>query len=200
MWSNRGDILHPTYYRVIVDMSNATNFPTSGTQGGGATPNPSQAGGDYSYSGGTTRPTTDAKGLLRERGNMRWERILQQLNKYTQAEIMNIDITESNGDAQGTSLGFTVKYDRDAFNREEDLASAGTYITGADCIAQLVSVGLTSTHTMKRRVYQPGTSLNEDQMMSVTATAPCSQSTALAAITVETSGTSGSGIEETAQS
>mgnify|MGYP003352831661 CR=1 FL=1 len=91
MWSNRGDILHPTYYRVIIDMSNGTNFPTSGTQGGGVTPNPSQVGGDYSYSGGTTKPTTDAKGLLRERGNMRWEKVLQELSGKLKVSVSVLD-------------------------------------------------------------------------------------------------------------
>ena len=88
---------------------------------------------------------------------------------------------------------------RSAFNTEEDLASPGDMLTGADCIAQLVSVGVTSTHHMKRRVYQPQSTGNEDQVIDVTATAPCSQATALSAITVETSATAGSGIEETAQ-
>ena len=41
-WSNHGDILQPTFYRVIVDMSDAAKFPTSGTTGGGVTPNPSE--------------------------------------------------------------------------------------------------------------------------------------------------------------
>lgn len=200
MFSLKGDILHPTYYRVIVTMSNASIFPTSGTTGGGVTPNPSEVDGTrYAYSGGSTKPTTNAKGLLRERGNMRWAKVVQALNNYTQAEIMNIDITETNGDAQATAIGFTVKYDRDAFNTEEDLDSAGTMLTGANCIKQMVAVAISTTHTMKRRVYQPADTTNEDQMINVTAENPSTRSDIEGVITVETSATSGSGIEETAQ-
>jgi hypothetical protein len=180
-------------------MSNATYYPTSGTTGGAVTPNASEASSRYPYSGGTTRPTTDAKGLLRERGNMRWKKVLEALNTYAQADIMNVDITEANGDAQATSLGFTVRYERDAFNRQEDLDSAGTYLTGGDCIKQMVAVAISTTHTEMRRVYQPASTTNEDQMVQVTATAPNTRTNIEGTITVETTATAGSGIEETAQ-
>lgn len=200
MFSLKGDTFHPTYYRVIIDMSNATYYPTSGATGGGVTPNPSEVDGTrYAYSGGSTRPTTNAAALLRERGNIRWNNVLLALSKYTQAEIMNIDITEANGDAQATALGFTVKYDRDAFNREEDLDTSGTYLTGANCIKQMIAVAISSSHTEKRRVYQPADTTNEDQVISVTATAPNTRTNIEGTITVETSATGGSGIEETAQ-
>jgi hypothetical protein len=181
-------------------MSNATYYPTSGATGGAVTPNPSEASSRYPYSGGTTRPTTDAKGLLRERGNIRWQKVLEALNKYTQADIMNVDITEANGDAQATAISFTVRYERDAFNTEEDLDSAGTMLTGANCIKQMVAVAISNTHTMMRRVYQPEDTTNEDQMVSVTAQATNTRANIEGTITVETSATAGSGIEETAQS
>ncbi len=200
MYSLKGDTLHPTFYRVIVTMSNASIFPTSGTTGGGISPNPCEVDGTrYTYSGGSTKPTDNTEALLRVRGNMRWEKVVQALNKYTQADIMNIDITEANGDAQATAIGFTVRYERDAFNREEDLDSAGTYLTGADCIKQMVAVAASTTHTMKRRLFQPADTTNEDQMVSVTAENPSTRSDIEGVITVETSATSGSGIEETAQ-
>jgi hypothetical protein len=207
-WSNHGDILQPTFYRVIIDMSNATNYPTAGTTGGGVTPNPSEvkSGSNYYYNNsGTpnyTAPSTDAAGLLRERGNMRWEKVVLALGKYAQCDIMNINIIEANGDAQATSLGFTVRYERDAFNREEDVATPGSYLTGANCIKQLVATGITTTHTILRsNVWQPVTSSDTPgQQMSVTATSPnATYSTILGTITVETVATAGSGIEETAQ-
>jgi len=206
-WSNHGDILQPTFYRVIVDMSDAAKFPTSGTTGGGVTPNPSEvlSGSNYYYNNSGaknyTKPTTDAKGLLRERGNMRWEKVVEQLGKYAQCDIMNINIIEANGDAQATSLGFTVRYERDEFNREEDVGTPGSYLTGSDCIKQLVATGITTTHTILRtNVWTPVA--NSDvpgQQISVTATAPSTFSTVSGIITIETVATAGSGIEETAQ-
>lgn len=207
-WSNHGDILHPTFYRVIVDMSDGAKFPTTGTTGGGVTPNPSEvlSGSNYYYNNGGSKnydkPTTDAKGLLRERGNMRWEKVVQELSKYAQCDIMNINITEANGDAQATSIGFTVRYERDEFNREEDVATPGSYLTGANCIKQLVATGITTTHSaLRTNVWQPVSQSDvPGQQMSVTATSPnATYSTILGTITVETIATSGSGIEETAQ-
>ena len=207
MWSNHGDILQPTFYRVIIDLSNGTDFPTSGTTGGGITPNPGSvlSGTNYYYndsgSKNYTAPTTDAAGLLRERGNIRWEKVVEQLNKYTQADIMNINITEATGNAQGTSLSFTVRYERDSFNVEDSIASPGTPLSGKDCVAQLIATAISNTYTrIRSNVWQPESHPDTPgQQMSVTATTPCSFSTAAASITVENTSTSGSGIEETAQ-
>lgn len=207
-WSNHGDILQPTFYRVIIDMSDAAKYPTSGNTGGGVTPNPSEVltGSDYYYDNSGTKnydkPTTDAKGLLRERGNMRWEKVVQQLGKHVQCDIMNVNITEANGDAQASALGFTVRYERDSFNREEDVVTPGSYLTGADCIKQLVATGITSSHSILRtNVWQPVSQSDvPGQQISVTATSPnATYSTILGTITVETVATAGSGIEETAQ-
>jgi len=207
MWSNHGDIQQPVFYRVTIDMSNATYFPTSGTTGGGITPNPSAvlSGSNYYYnnsgSADYTPPSTDAKGLLRERGNIRWEKILEQLNKHAQADIMNVNITEANGDAQATSLVFTVRYLGDAFNSEDSIASPGTTLTGKACIKQLVANAISNTYTLIRpRVWQPVSCSDVPaQQISVTATAPCNYTNAAASTTVTDYTTSSNGIDATAQ-
>ena len=39
VWSNTGDKLIPTFYRVIIVTSNNTNYPDTGTDGGAISPN-----------------------------------------------------------------------------------------------------------------------------------------------------------------
>lgn len=196
IWYNQKTDLHPTYYRVTVDM---TGFPTSGTTGGGVTPNPSEVGAPspYAYSGGTTQPTTDAKALLRERGNMRWQYMVDNLGKYAQCQVMSVDITEANGDAQATSLSFTVSYERDAFNREESIATPGSYLTGKNCIKQLVADALQQSRAELRLILQPENDNKLDQI-KVTADAPLANYAAMAAVvTVTDKTTGGNGIDET---
>ena len=178
------------HFRVTVDM---TNYMTEeGTRGGGVTPNgnvPTTA--KYFYSTtltgtkATTRATTDALALNRERGVMRFEQVVKNLQVNSNCEIFDIEIVEANGDAQATNLQFTVAYeDTDSIN------ITGTSIDGSTAnntvplrIKELVAQGIncgtpisndstvaSGALTELRTVYRPSTS--DTVVTSVTAQSP----------------------------
>jgi hypothetical protein len=102
-FTNSGiDARAPKHFRCTVAMS---TFNTSAdAQGGGCTPNGNfPTTNKYFYStnltGGksTTRATTDALALRRERGLMRWESVVRALNEKSNCEIFDIEIVEANG-------------------------------------------------------------------------------------------------------
>ena len=116
MWSNAGDIRHLKHFRVTID-SSGYNTGT-GDAGGGVTPNGNFPSTKYPYitnlnslATSLTRATTNANALKRERGLMRWENVVRQLQREANCEIFDIEIVEANGDAQGSNLQFTVGYE-----------------------------------------------------------------------------------------
>ena len=88
------------HFRVTID---STNYMTEeGTRGGAVTPNGNFPTTDkYFYStnltGGksVTRATTDAKALNRERGLMRFEQVVKNLQTNSNCEIFDIEIVEA---------------------------------------------------------------------------------------------------------
>lgn len=190
------------HFRVTID---STNFMTEeGVRGGGVTPNGNFPTTDkYFYStnltGGksTTRATTDAKALNRERGLMRFEQVVKNLQTNSNCEIFDIEIVEANGNAQATNLQFTVAYeDTDSIN------VSGTSIDGStanntvalrikELVAQGVNCGTaisndstvaSGTITELRSLYRPATS--DTVISSVTAQSPDDTGEIFDAITV----------------
>ena len=181
--------LQPNFYRVAIDMTNATAFPTTDTgnhQDGGCTPNT----WDFFPSAGL--PSTAAHAVSRARGNLRFKQVVNQLTGLADCQILDITITEANADAQATALTFTVKYERDAFIPLTG-TKQGTVVVGNDAaghamdtpakaIANAVSAGLYNGTTEMMRVYNPVTGEGTDQ--GVTANANVSQATLLGKVTV----------------
>lgn len=190
MWSNSGDIKHLKHYRITVDM---TNYMTEeGTRGGAVTPNGNFPDGvKYFYSTNltgsksSTRATTDAKALNRERGLMRWEQVVKNLQLNSNCEIFDIEIVEANGDAQATNLQFTVAYED-----TDSIDITGTSIDGStanntiplrikELVAQGINCGtpISNDSTVAsgaiaelRTVYRPATT--DSVVTSVTAQSP----------------------------
>ena len=137
------------HFRITV---NSTNYMTEeGTRGGGVTPNGNfPTTNKYFYStnltGGksVTRATTDAKALNRERGVMRFEQVVKNLQINSNCEIFDVEIIEANGDAQATNLQFTVAYED-----TDSIDLTGTSIDGSTAnnsailrIKELVAQGI----------------------------------------------------------
>lgn len=190
MWSNSGDVRIPKHYRVTIDMS--SYMTEESTRGGAVTPNGNFPDGvKYYYATNltgtknSTRATTNAKALNRERGLMRWEQIVKNLQINSNCEILDIEIIEANGDAQANNLQFTVAYeDTDSINL------SGTSIDGStanntiplrikELVAQGVNCGTATSNdstvasgtiTELRTVYRPSTS--DTVVTSVTAQSP----------------------------
>ena len=161
--------LSPDFYRVVVDMTNATYYPTADANtNGGVTPNSADSFTTANL------PTTYIKGKARARGNMR-------LTGLADCQIMDIEIgAETNGDAQATSLAFTARYDRDTgiplTGTYQGTTVVGNDIAGnamdtvAKAIRDAVTRGIMDATTSSARVYNPAG--NGDGQESITVASP----------------------------
>ena len=136
------DMLMPTFFRVTIA---ATGFATgTATSAGGITPigsRPSDATtGPYFYdtdgSGtkGVTGPTTNDKALERERGLIRFERLMSHLaglgGGFT---VRDIGQTNANGDATPGQLTMTIGYEQAEF-----LSDYGTALGGGSSLSTAI--------------------------------------------------------------
>lgn len=180
--------LQPNFYRVAIDMSNTTYYPTNNTNSnnGGVTPNA------WDYFSGSNLPTTQAKADARARGNLRFKNIVRELSKYADAQILDVTITEANADAQATALTFTVKYERDA-GIPLTGQYQGTTVVGNDAanaamdtvaksLANAIASGVYNGRSESCRVYNPST--GEGTQTSITANAATTLANILGTITV----------------
>jgi hypothetical protein len=120
--------LSPDFYRVVITMSGGTGTWTAAAPANGAV-NP------YNWDSYATLPSSDANGLRLSRGNMRWQAIIEELTKHSDAQIIDVEVTSAGTtDANNvpTSVAFTVKYDRDDFilGAVQKIATTFTPTTG----------------------------------------------------------------------
>jgi hypothetical protein len=161
---NDSNQLQAEMYRVVVTMSNTTYYPTTdGNNNGGVTPT--------AWDSFTTAnlPTTLVLGKARARGNMRFRNVVNRLTGLADCQIRDITITETNGDAQATSLAFTVNYERPAFIPVTGTAiDASTAIsTTAIALQNAVAQGIRDATTAQCRVYDPTTAEGTTQSLTV---------------------------------
>lgn len=160
--------LAPGFFRAVITMTSTTYYPTTGgteTDRGGITPNSSD-----SFSTANL-PTTLAYGQNRARGNMRFRNIVNALTGIADCQILDVEVDddETNGNAQATTLAFTVRYDRPAFVPASgtDIAS-GSITTQAGYIKNEIAKAIRLSTTATVRVYD-GTA-GADKQLSITAT------------------------------
>lgn len=153
--------LQPTFYRVVL---NLTGYPTTGTAGGGVTPNSVDSFSPANF------PTTTALSQNRSRGLIRFENIVTRLSGLTDCQIMDITITEANADAQATAVAFTVKFERDDF-----IQASGTALDGVTAITtkvlkikDAVARGINDEIRKSVRVYSPEDGSATQEYLSVT--------------------------------
>ena len=179
--------LQPNFYRVAVDMSNATYYPTAdGNTNGGVTPN------SWDSFSTANLPTTLVKSTARSRGNLRFRNIVNEVSSLADCQILDLTITEANADAQATALSFTVKFERDAFvpltGTLQGTATVGNDIAGAamntvaKAIANAVATGIRDTATASVRVYNP--TITEGYQLPITVSAAGTAAQVLGTVTV----------------
>jgi hypothetical protein len=103
--------LSPDFYRVVLTLSGGTGTYTGASPANGAV-NP------YNWDSYATKPSSNANAERLARGNMRWQAIIEELTKHSDAQIIDVEVTSaSTTDANSvpTAVAFTVKYDRDDF-------------------------------------------------------------------------------------
>ncbi len=166
--------LSPSFYRVVW-AANTGTYPTAdGNDNGGITPNSAD-----SFSTANL-PTTLIKGKARARGNMRWRNVINRLTGLADCQIVDIEIgAETNGDAQATSLAFTVKFDRNAgvVDACTNLNGSTTAVDGVTTVTTVALAvkdqfvrGFRDATTAATRVYDGGS--DEDRQLPITVAAP----------------------------
>jgi hypothetical protein len=145
----------PGMYRVVLTMTNTSNYPVaSATTQQNGTVNPYDWT-NSSYTNASAMSATQATYLAQ--GNIRWQRILDNLSVIADARIENVVVSgNTNGtDAltQPTGLAFTVSYDRDSFIlpewnvylKSKGQSSSGTYTNADGVTTNTAYVGIGGT-------------------------------------------------------
>ena len=113
--------LQPAYFRVVLDMTDTTRYGDGDTTYAGAVQ-------PYAWDNftGNDLPSTIVTGVKLARGNLRFQRIVEELTKYADAQILDLEAIHDSGPVTGTDLAnhiaFTVKYDR--FGIDDDNSEA----------------------------------------------------------------------------
>jgi hypothetical protein len=173
--------LTPSFYRVTIDCGNenATWYDTSNE---GATPEEMGRISALSWDNfaGGDRPTTQLEADALARGNLRFQYIVEALSNLADCQILDIEVgAEANGDAQATSIAFTVKFDRDAgvVDATTKLNGSATAVDGATAVTTVAIAirdqfvrGFRDATTYLSRVYDGA--LGTDNQISLTVAAP----------------------------
>jgi hypothetical protein len=174
-------------YKVIVDMSNTTYYPTAdGNDNGGVTPNASDSF--------AILPTTLVLGKARARGNMRFRNVVNRLTGLGDCQIRDITITETNGSAQATTCQFVVAYERPggipltgaaigSSTVGQNLNSANMTTTALR-IQDEVARGIRDTTNAIVRVYDPTVGIGDTQQSIAVTTTGMTAAQTLGTVTV----------------
>jgi len=113
--------LQPAYFRVVMNMDDTTRYGDGDTTYAGAVQ-------PFAWDNftGNDLPSTIVTGVKLARGNLRFQRIVEELTKYADAQILDLEAIHDSGPVTGNDLAnhlaFTVKYDR--FGIDDDNSEA----------------------------------------------------------------------------
>jgi len=172
--------LSPKFYRVVLTLSGGTGtYPTADGNDNGAVYT-------QDHSQFITKPTTLVIAKRVARGHQRFLAIVEQVSKYADAQILDIEFTSAGATVAGnqpTAVKFTVRYDRDdnvlpslraelfAANGNFDDAGSAEVNTTVKAVRQLVVQGITRVNYQKfMRVFDPV--LGEERQEFLTVTTP----------------------------
>jgi len=112
--------LQPAYFRVVLDMNNQYNYWTNDNH-------PAATGSVQPYAWdnftGNDQPATVIAGQKLARGNLRFQRIIEELTRYADAQIVDVEALffsdPVTGNHLANHLAFTVRYDRFGIDMNE---------------------------------------------------------------------------------
>ena len=114
--------LQPTYFRVVMDMTDGDVYSSNGSNAGAVQPFTWD-----NYTGNGLPHTAGSANVLAQ-GNIRFQRIIEELTKYDDAQILDLEATTGSnppdGEYQVNHLAFTVKYERFAIDNDEGNANS----------------------------------------------------------------------------
>lgn len=104
-----------------------------------------------------TANLTLAQSFDKERANMRWDQVVNQLGSLISLIFLDEIVRTGNNDgtAPVTTLSFTVGYDRANFLETENELAPGTMLTGAACVRRLVARAVVSPLSGTQEVFDP---------------------------------------------
>lgn len=111
-FQNNNDQLTPNYYRVTIDLSGYNSIATQ-TTSGSVEP--------FDFNAFSTINTTTDNSKRRARGNIRWHAILNELQKHSNLEILDVTVLKTGpapqtaADDVAISLAFTIGYAQEEF-------------------------------------------------------------------------------------
>ena len=173
------DQLQPRCCRVTLTLTGGSGDYTG--DGSGATHGAVQP---QDHSQFTTLPSTLNNGRKVARGHLRFFNIIDALNRFADAQIIDVDFTSAGktvADNLPTEVTFTVKYDRDAnilggvteadgLNVSSFTPTTGgavTIDTTANALRYLIGQALDLTFTKRVRVYNGALSTESDEEITV---------------------------------
>lgn len=150
-FQNSQDQLTPTYYRVAIDTSGYSTTAANNDSGG-------VEAWDYNYF--STLNTTLNNSKRRARGNIRWNAILQELQRFSNCEILDLTVmkagptAETAADDTAVSVTFTVGFAQEeyVFNGLKSLVGAATLSDGATSLSTSAWEALTSSQKATQMV------------------------------------------------
>ncbi len=150
-FTNSQDQLTPTYYRVAIDTSGYSTTAADNNSGG-------VEAWDYNYF--ATLNTTLNNSKRRARGNIRWNAILQELQRFSNCEILDVTVlktgpaAETAADHTAVSVTFTVGFAQEeyVFNGLKSLVGAATLSDGATSLSTSAWEALTSSQKATQMV------------------------------------------------
>jgi len=135
--------LQPAYFRVVMTMTASNIYITGNADGAGAV-NP------YTWDNfaGNDLPSTLDNAIRLAQGNIRFQRIIEELTKYSDAQIIDLECISGGDPITGnntpTALAFTVRYDR--FGIDDDNVEAHSPLLAMEQ-KYLRSINNGSTHS-----------------------------------------------------
>ena len=171
------DQLQPRFYRVTITLDGGNyNGDGSGATHGAVYP--------QDHSQFTTLPSTLNNGRKVARGHLRFFNIIDALNRFADAQIIDVDFTSAGktvADNLPTEVTFTVKYERDAnilgsvtetdgLNVSSFTPTTGgavTIDTTAKALRYLIGQAMDVTTTRRVRVYNGALSTESDEDITV---------------------------------
>lgn len=165
--------LNPTFYRVTLTLTGGVATWNGAAPADGAVYT-------QDHSAFATKPSTTANALKVARGHQRFQAIIEEVSKYADAQILDVEFTSAGAtvaDNQPTQVVFTVRYDREAnvlgtLNGTVFTATSGavTIDTMAKALKYLVGNAIARNDYKKRvRVWQPDYLEEVDQVVTVNA-------------------------------
>lgn len=140
--------LNFSYFRVEI-----SKLSSSGNKNGSVDPNTLEF---YFTEDNNDVSTTEDISLQKERGNIRWNSVLQHISTtIAPISLTEIVVTDGSATTEPTKVAFTLGYDRENYLQTIDEDDGVTVLEGANALKRFVARALTTNYSVRREVMVP---------------------------------------------